>query len=479
MPKGYLRCALITCLHFTACFAGQDLGIESLREVDGSADTSCKDGSWCNVGPETDAVELIQSPRRAEAWRPRTRGAALSLGSVEDGRKCDQRAIQEDGPAGPPKPSVGCGAAREYALGSVQPKSMQVFEPRLGGNTTREYVVGMPARAPTLARPAPLMLWFHGQFGSAEGYAKDVGNGYRECAAANGYIAVYPQGLDDWIKDTEFSNGLPTNNGDPNAGTGWNVGSAGDETTCVTRDQIETGKFANVTESPYSCYRSCVKLNKCGRCNWSTCHDDIAFVKALIVQLSADYCIDLSRIYVGGESNGGMLTHYLSQQVPDTFAAFSPIYALPLFNYAVGKDAQLFRNAFQLRESAIIDFHGENDTTIPYKGGLGTNTGCAWYYASLEQMMGIWAAIHGCEQQASPLEVPVDVPQNQVVRCFEFGRCSTGKRVIKCLYHGEHIGEHGTKPLGGVSGSTAVWFMNQFRRATVATWLPQLAQPSL
>jgi poly(3-hydroxybutyrate) depolymerase len=60
------------------------------------------------------------------------------------------------------------------------------------------------------------------------------------------------------------------------------------------------------------CYDSCKKLNKCARCNWATCTDDVAFVRTLIKRLDDGYCTDSGKLYVSGASNGGMFTYYLA-----------------------------------------------------------------------------------------------------------------------------------------------------------------------
>jgi len=371
--------------------------------------------------------------------------------------------------------SEGCADVLPHPWG-LETKLLEVFEPALGSSTVREYVVDMPARTPTLDRPAPLLLWFHGQFNRADNEARYNKDGYRECAHANGYITVYPQGLDDFVSGVSNINGMPSNGGRADMGTGWNIGAAADETVCLKQSQVQPGgPLPHVVPSEYSCYKSCIDRNMCGKCSFSTCHDDLAFVKALLTQVSKDYCVDLTRIYAAGGSAGGMMAHYLSQSMADTFAGFSTIYALPFAQYAQGRNAELIRHRGKIRESGIIAFHGLNDTTIPHIGGLSMDAGWQWYYSSLDELMALWAGIHECAPNAVQIAMPVSIPAMvHYVRCYEHKYCSTGKRVIKCLYYGEDgIGKHGTVPRGGVAGSTALWFMNQLRRNTPASWLSE------
>merc|ERR1712138_251212 len=86
---------------------------------------------------------------------------------------------------------------------------------------------------------------------------------------------------------------------------------------------------------------SCRKLEQCGDCNWATCYDDLAFIRALIHNLEESLCLDPQRYFVVGESNGGMFVHYLIQEWPGQFLAAAPVFASPLLGYLVGSDYQL------------------------------------------------------------------------------------------------------------------------------------------
>ena len=44
-------------------------------------------------------------------------------------------------------------------------------------------------------------------------------------------------------------------------------------------------------------------------CFWSTCADDVGFVKAIVATVAEKACVDRSRIFGYGESNGGMLLY--------------------------------------------------------------------------------------------------------------------------------------------------------------------------
>jgi len=51
---------------------------------------------------------------------------------------------------------------------------------------------------------------------------------------------------------------------------------------------------------------------KCNRCSWVTCLDDVKFVEQILNAMEADYCIDLQRVHATGYSNGGQMAYQVS-----------------------------------------------------------------------------------------------------------------------------------------------------------------------
>ena len=45
-------------------------------------------------------------------------------------------------------------------------------------------------------------------------------------------------------------------------------------------------------------------------CYWASCHDDIAFTKAIIEYVKKKYCLDEDSIHLTGISNGGMFSYF-------------------------------------------------------------------------------------------------------------------------------------------------------------------------
>jgi len=109
--------------------------------------------------------------------------------------------------------------------------------------------------------PAPLVLIFHGGFGSGADLAPRIG--MNAVADRAGFIAVYPDALNKH----------------------WNDGR---ETTAAGAD-------------------------------------DVAFIRALIGHLRSKRAIDARRIYAAGLSNGGYFTLRLACESTDLFAAVAPV----------------------------------------------------------------------------------------------------------------------------------------------------------
>jgi polyhydroxybutyrate depolymerase len=128
------------------------------------------------------------------------------------------------------------------------------------GGVERTSLVYTP-RGHAADRPMPLVLVFHGGFGSGARVAGRLG--INEIAEREGFIAVYPDGIE----------------------AHWNDGRS------------------------------------------TTAHgaDDVGFVRALVEHLRAVRPVDEARIYATGLSNGGYFTQRLACETADEFAAFAPV----------------------------------------------------------------------------------------------------------------------------------------------------------
>ncbi|KAF7362492.1 hypothetical protein MVEN_00596900 [Mycena venus] len=92
--------------------------------------------------------------------------------------------------------------------------------------------------------------------------------------------------------------------------------------------------------------------------------DDVGFVEAIIDSLESNLCVDSTRIYASGMSNGGGFVNLLacSSQTASKFAAFA------IVSGAFYSGTHPFTAWEPGRKIPLITFHGLADKTIPYDG---------------------------------------------------------------------------------------------------------------
>ena len=89
--------------------------------------------------------------------------------------------------------------------------------------------------------------------------------------------------------------------------------------------------------------------------------NDVEFVSDLLLYLEDNFCIDESRIYASGKSNGGGFVDTLAcSDVGDNFAAFAMAAAALYTDNSLGSCN---------KKRAILEAHGDADRTIPSAGG--------------------------------------------------------------------------------------------------------------
>ena len=148
-------------------------------------------------------------------------------------------------------------------------RHIQMSQPGLP-EVNREYIIHVPDAYVQLESPGikhfPALWYFHGQGMNPDLSIKETD--YDNVADRYDFFVVYPKGI-----------GKGQDGG--MEGTGWNVGSAGDDSVCTREAWSPFG--CNCT----SCYDSCQTLGFCNgtlpaeenKCGWSTCYDDVAFVE--------------------------------------------------------------------------------------------------------------------------------------------------------------------------------------------------------
>jgi polyhydroxybutyrate depolymerase len=123
--------------------------------------------------------------------------------------------------------------------------------------------------------------------------------------------------------------------------------------------------------------------------------DDVAFVRTILDRVEAELCIDATRIFSTGMSDGGAMTSVLACRASDRFAAFGPV-AVVLH----GSQCDAGRPA------PIAAFMGTDDPVVPFAGGPVHCCGSFVVPAAADSMAG-WAKHNQCgppkEEHLSPM----------------------------------------------------------------------------
>jgi polyhydroxybutyrate depolymerase len=89
-------------------------------------------------------------------------------------------------------------------------------------------------------------------------------------------------------------------------------------------------------------------------------NSDVRFVAALLNKVEATQCVDKSRIYATGLSQGAFMTSTMACVMSSRFAAFAPV-----------SGVQLSSPCPASRPVPILAFHGTGDPILHFNGGVG------------------------------------------------------------------------------------------------------------
>lgn len=226
-----------------------------------------------------------------------------------------------------------------------------LFEPGVHTNITievdgseRSYDLFVPSGYDTRAE-GPLVLNFHGLFGSPSQQA--VFSEFNDAAEDHGMLVAYPEGI----------------------GQSFNAG------VC------------------------------CGEAS-SSGVDDVAFARAIVADVSGKMCVDPSRVYATGMSNGGHMAHRLACEAADLFAATASVTGV----------LSLVAPCTPSRPISMVQFHGTSDNIVGY--------------APVPAMMEAWAARNGCSAVSETTFDEGDM------HCETWPGCDAGVEVSFCTIDG-------------------------------------------
>ncbi|MFZ0668468.1 MAG: PHB depolymerase family esterase, partial [Acidimicrobiales bacterium] len=96
--------------------------------------------------------------------------------------------------------------------------------------------------------------------------------------------------------------------------------------------------------------------------NVTSTNPDLQFVSSMLNHIEATQCVDETRIYATGLSDGAFMTSLLACAMSNRIAAFAPVSGVQLSGHCAAK-----------RKVPILAFHGTADPILYFNGGIGTS----------------------------------------------------------------------------------------------------------
>lgn len=114
--------------------------------------------------------------------------------------------------------------------------------------------------------------------------------------------------------------------------------------------------------------------------------DDVAYVTAVIDEMSAKHSVDPKRIYLVGHSNGGFMAHRMACELSGRIAAIVSLAG------TLDQDTSACKPAAPV---SVLQVHGDADGTIAYTGGS-VASGVPSFLGAREAVA-FWAKADGCD----------------------------------------------------------------------------------
>ncbi|OTB06097.1 carbohydrate esterase family 1 protein [Hypoxylon sp. CI-4A] len=129
--------------------------------------------------------------------------------------------------------------------------------------------------------------------------------------------------------------------------------------------------------------------------------EDLQFVTDLLDDVRGSYCVDDSRIYATGMSNGGGFVNTIAcSAVGGEFAAFAPASG----SYYTDNDAQHTSCTPARSPLPLLEVHGGSDESVLYDGGVGEGGD----EPAISTWLGWWAERNGCADADKSVEDTFD-----------------------------------------------------------------------
>jgi polyhydroxybutyrate depolymerase len=178
---------------------------------------------------------------------------------------------------------------------------------------------------------------------------------------------------------------------------------------------------------------------------------DVTFIRALLDKVAAEQCVDSSRIWAAGVSNGGGFTARLACVMADRLSAAVVV--------AGGFGA--LPECHPARPVSVLEIHGKGDRVVPYDGDARTS-----YRGAVLPWVRSWVKHDGCEARHSR-----HTRINRRTVRLDWGPCENGTMVSHfAIVRGAHQWPGATPPDPGprptISAANETWrFLTSLRHA--------------
>jgi len=206
-----------------------------------------------------------------------------------------------------------------------------------------------------------LVIGLHGYTGSASGFEKETTGIFNLSAEKYNFISIYPQGL------------YFHNDNDNSFISSWNDTSA-------SKSYDSKNEICAADAIIYPKYPNCKNRN---RCTWTSCSDDLGFLKKIIDLAKDNY--NINKVYVLGMSNGGMMAQALACEYPYLFAGVVNVVGMQHLGLSCTPESPV----------NFILYGGKKDQVVP---PINIKSHDGYYYEPMENTFNSWSKKFKCQK---------------------------------------------------------------------------------
>jgi poly(3-hydroxybutyrate) depolymerase len=162
----------------------------------------------------------------------------------------------------------------------------------------------------------------------------------------------------------------------------------------------------------YPKYPNCKNRN---RCTWTSCGDDLGFLKKIIDLAKDNY--NINKVYVLGMSNGGMMAQALACEYPYLFAGVVNVVGMQHLGLSCTPDSPV----------NFILYGGKKDQVVP---PINIKSHDGYYYEPMENTFNSWSKKFKCQRNKTINNNDFDELTKKIA--YE---CANNIQIISILNH--------------------------------------------